>query len=101
MVLIDWANPPPMMPIVRNHALFSYHLISRLKCRVLVVNPRYIFAVSRHTLIHGGYGHRPLLNEELVTFWTSFAYHLSYIGSMENSLNLGKFPIFSKLLQIE
>ena len=40
------------------------------------MNPRYIFAVSHHTLIHGGLGHRPLLYEELVLIWDFIAYLL-------------------------
>ena len=38
----------------------------------LVLNSRYIFAVSCHSLQHGVFGHRPLLLEELVpceSFW--------------------------------
>ena len=37
-----------------------------LTWRVFVMNPRYIFAVSCHNLLHGGLGHRPLPYEELV-----------------------------------
>ena len=37
-----------------------------LKIRVLVMNPRYIFAVSCHTLIHGGLGHLSPCKEELI-----------------------------------
>ena len=55
------------------------------------MNPRYIFAVSHHKLIHGGLGHRPLLCEELVLLGLnckSFGFFVLYAGFMENILNL-------------
>ena len=48
------------------------------------MDPRYIFAVSHHILIHGGLGHRPLPCEELV----SFGFYWFSSAPMENMLNL-------------
>ena len=56
------------------------------------MNPRYIFAVSHHKLIHGGLGHRTLLFEELVLLGLnckSFGFFGLYVGFMENILKLG------------
>ena len=46
-----------------------------LKWRVLVMNTRYIFAVSCHKLIHGGFSHRP----PHVRSWFLFGVYLVFL----------------------
>ena len=63
------------------------------------MNPRYIFAVSRHSLIHGGLGHQPLPSEEFLLCFIIIS--LGSFSTMENFLNLGIFSSVQELLQIE
>ena len=42
--------------------------------------------MSCHTLIHGGFGHRPLLSEELVLI----GFYFNYLVLMGNSLKFGQ-----------
>ncbi len=79
--LIDWANPPPIMP--KASKIISLNIILWYVGHrwALVLNSTYIFAVSCHALQHGGFGHRPLPREELVSHgfhWIFLHFSCSY-----------------------
>ena len=46
-----------------------------LKMLVVVMHPRYIFAVTCHIVLHGGLGHQPFPSEELGPIGVLFGKH--------------------------
>ena len=100
VVLIDWANPPPIMHKVNISCSISYCLNFEPKWRVLVMNPRYIFAVSCQNA-HTWWPRPPHSSLWRVgSLWIWFGFYLSYLVLMENSLKFGKIYIFGSFCKL-